>query len=247
MMDFHCHLDLFPDPNAVVMRAIENGIYILSVTTTPKAFPGTKRLAKSAPRVRTALGLHPQVAAQRFNELRLFELMVGETDYVGEIGLDGSKEYSGSFDIQLKCFRWILDCCSDHGGKVLSIHSKSAASTVLDELEARNNTSTPILHWFTGTPEELARAIELDCWFSVGPAMLKSRKGLSATNQIPKNRLLLETDCPFAKAKGRNLTPEDASLAVPYLSELWNLPTGAVISQLTQNLKQIGNIATRSL
>lgn len=245
MMDFHCHLDLFPDPNAIIERAIEDGTYILSVTTTPKAFPGTKRLAKSAPRVRTALGLHPQVAADRFDELGLFELMITETDYVGEIGLDGSKEFAASFDIQVKSFRRILDCCKEHGGKVLSIHSRSAAKAVMDELEVRGDGSTPILHWFTGTSAELDRAVEMDCWFSVGPAMLKSKKGVSTTRRIPKNRLLIETDGPFAKVMGRNLKPEDANLAVPYLSEIWEMPTGAVINQLRTNLQQIGKIAIR--
>ena len=119
MMDFHCHLDLYDKPKEVIRSSEQEGIYILSVTTTPRAFPGTKRMAARAPRIRTALGLHPQLASERYTELKLFDLMLPETDYVGEIGLDGSREFKSSLDIQRTVFRHILSnvsaCVSDLG------------------------------------------------------------------------------------------------------------------------------------
>ena len=65
MIDFHCHLDLFPDPQRVAAEAEAAGIYVLSVTTTPKAFRQTAALAKGKRHIRTALGLHPQLAHER--------------------------------------------------------------------------------------------------------------------------------------------------------------------------------------
>ena len=36
--DFHCHIDLLPDPVAVIDRCARDGIVTLAVTTTPKAW-----------------------------------------------------------------------------------------------------------------------------------------------------------------------------------------------------------------
>src|SRR4051794_11064746 len=93
MIDFHCHLDLYPDPHAVARACVERGLYVLSVTTTPSAWIGTEALAGGAARIRTALGLHPQLAHQRKGELVQFEHRISETRYVGEIGLDGAPEF----------------------------------------------------------------------------------------------------------------------------------------------------------
>ena len=65
-------------------------IYVLSVTTTPSAWKGTHALAPRSKYVRTALGLHPELAHERYSELPLFDQLLSDTRYVGEIGLDHS-------------------------------------------------------------------------------------------------------------------------------------------------------------
>ena len=93
MIDFHCHLDLYPDPEKEIREADAAGIYVLSVTTTPKAWVQTARLARGRKRIRTALGLHPQLAHERQNELPQFEHLLPRVRYVGEIGLDGTSGF----------------------------------------------------------------------------------------------------------------------------------------------------------
>src|SRR3546814_8490128 len=44
LIDFHCHLDLYPDPHAVAAEATARGVYILSVTTTPRSEEHTSEL-----------------------------------------------------------------------------------------------------------------------------------------------------------------------------------------------------------
>ena len=46
MIDLHCHIDLYANPYEVVRRCREDNIYVLSVTTTPKAWEGTSALAR---------------------------------------------------------------------------------------------------------------------------------------------------------------------------------------------------------
>jgi TatD DNase family protein len=217
----HCHLDLYPQPELVAEECKRRGTYILSVTTTPRAWNGTSQLAKGSQRIRTALGLHPQIAHQRSHELELFDSLLSETRYVGEIGLDGGKEYKEHWDVQLKVFRHILSSVNRTGGKIMSIHSRGSASAVLDEIEGIDGIA--ILHWFTGTLKQLERAIDLGCWFSVGPEMLDTIKGKSLVLKIPRSRILTETDGPFTKFNKLPLYPWNSDQAEKQLAAIWGM------------------------
>lgn len=239
MIDFHCHLDLYPNPHQVVQECIARKLYVLSVTTTPSAWPGTAALAEGAVRIRTALGLHPQLAQQRKSELLLFERLIPETRYVGEIGLDGSPEYSTFWADQTAVFTRILDVCSAAGGRMLSIHSRRAATAVLDLLESRRDAGVPMLHWFSGSQRELTRAVSLGCWFSVGPAMLSSHKGRTLVLQMPRDRILTESDGPFVRVNRRAALPWDSEQVIIGLGQLWTTPESAVREQLFGNLRRL--------
>jgi TatD DNase family protein len=39
LVDFHCHLDLYPNPEAAIVDCERAGVHTLTVTTTPKAWP----------------------------------------------------------------------------------------------------------------------------------------------------------------------------------------------------------------
>lgn len=243
MIDFHCHLDLYPDPHAVARACAERGLYVLSVTTTPSAWSGTAALTSGATRIRTALGLHPQLAHQRKGELPIFERLIPETRYVGEIGLDGTPEFKRHWEDQMLVFGRALDMCRAAGGRVLSIHSRRAVIPVLDALEARPGVGTPILHWFSGSNRELARAVDFGCWFSVGPAMLRGDKGRELTRRMPRDRLLTESDGPFAQIDGRAAWPWEAGNAISELEKLWGQSAAEVESQLLGNLSRLGQLA----
>ena len=233
----HCHLDLYPEPFKVAEECNRRGTYVLSVTTTPKAWEGTCRLSEGSPRIRTALGLHPQIAHQRYQELGLFDALLSEAKYVGEIGLDGGSGFKDHWDVQLKAFRHILNAVNHAGGRIMSIHSRASATAVLDELKGIDG--TPVLHWFTGTKNQLNRAIDMGCWFSVGPAMLNAKKGVELVSIIPRDRILTETDGPFAKHGGNVLMPWDSDIAVNILSSIWNQPVEQTHADLKENLKLI--------
>lgn len=239
MIDFHAHLDLYPDPAVVVRDCVNRDAYVLSVTTTPSAWAGTSALAKDARRIRTALGLHPQLATARKGELPLFEQLLGRVRYVGEIGLDGGPEFRHSWQDQEHVFFHILDLCQAAGGRIMSLHSRRAAGAVLDALDARPGAGTAILHWFSGSPRELARAVELGCWFSVGPAMLAGDKGRVLAAKMPRDRVLTETDGPFAQIDGRPAQPWDAELAIEPLARIWGLAPDVLRTQLLSNLRRL--------
>lgn len=246
-MDFHAHLDLYPKPELLVEAVKKAGVYTLSVTTTPSAFLKTKKMARGCPRIRTGLGLHPEVASSRISELGLFDRLVSETAYVGEIGLDGSKHHKESLFSQRKAFTHILDTCERAGGRVLSIHSRSAAEEVLDHLGKSAKSCLPILHWFSGSMSELSKANKQGAWFSVGPAMLQTESQRTKVAAMPKDRILLESDGPFASYLGEPLSPLTTYHAVPELAKIWSVSEDETLAQLRDNLGYVGAIAKSKL
>lgn len=239
MIDFHCHIDLYPDPAAVAARAEENEIYVLSVTTTPKAWRKTAALAIDKTYIRTSLGLHPELAHERSQELPLFEAFLDETRYVGEIGLDGSPEHRGHAGEQKRVFERILAMVRERGGRILSVHSRRAAEQVVATLKEYDCGQSAVLHWFSGTQRQLADAIAVGCWFSVGPAMLRSERGRQLTAFMPRDRVLTETDGPFGQQGDRPLEPTDVRLAEAALAKIWHVDANEVSRTLKSNLKTL--------
>lgn len=237
MIDLHCHIDLYPDPRSIVAEVVRRQCYVLAVTTTPLAWSGTKRVINNAPRVHMGLGLHPELVIERASETTQFIELLPEARFVGEIGLDGSRRHRASLPLQRDVFRTILQAVAHDGGRVMSVHSRGAATETLDELERHAGSSTPVLHWFSGTPRELRRGISLGCWFSVGPAMLEGEKGRKLVELIPTDRVLTETDGPFTRNGKEPLFPWDVDQAERALGRIWRVEVLEARQRICDNLK----------
>ncbi|MEY9524362.1 Tat protein secretion system quality control protein TatD with DNase activity [Bradyrhizobium japonicum] len=92
--DFHCHVDLDKDPRATIARCDAERVFTLAVTTTPKAFSTNAEWARTSSYVFPAVGLHPELVGERFNELPLVLSLLSETAFIGEVGLDGSPQHT---------------------------------------------------------------------------------------------------------------------------------------------------------
>ena len=241
MIDFHCHLDLYRYPSIAIEDADEANIHVLFVTTTPKAWPKAQTMVTGRHRIRVALGLHPQIAHERKSELELFELFGNQTKFFGEIGLDGAPQLRKFHKTQKEIFNYALRIASNMGGKILSIHSRRAAEEVLNSLSNYPDSGIPVLHWFSGSHHQLHQAIEQNCWFSCGPAMLRTAKGKEIVKKIPHERILTETDGPFACVGSRPLQPADSWLAVDILCEIWEKDHQDVVAILQNNLENLSS------
>lgn len=239
LIDFHCHLDLYPDPAAAVATAVERGVYVLSVTTTPSAFAGTRALAPANGRIRTALGLHPELAADRRHEMKLFHRLLPDTGYVGEVGLDGSAPHKGSLPVQTAVLHEILDACAAAGGRTISLHSRQAAGLLLDMLEFEPLAGRFVLHWFSAAPSLVERAARLGCWFSVGSPMMASRSGRAAVAAMPPDRVLPETDGPFGTVGGEPPPPGGGGVIYREYADLAGIDALQAERAMTRNFRRI--------
>jgi len=239
LVDFHCHLDLYPDHRAAVQEAEEAGVFTLAVTTTPRAWPRNHELAQATRHVRAALGIHPQLVGERASELALWDAYLTETRYIGEVGLDAGPRFFKSFDLQKQVFEHVLRRCAEAGNKVISVHSVRAAKSVLDHIEKYLplGQGKIVLHWFTGTKAEAKRAIEMGCYFSVNAAMFSNERHISMISALPLERLLTETDGPFTQTGERPSKPSDVLVVVEALGRLHGLSSLDVMANIKANLR----------
>ena len=201
LADMHCHLDFSSDMAALARLAQAHGVAAFSNTVTPEGYLAASKALVSFPNVRVGVGLHPWWVADGRCGAEQVELacrLIQETRFVGEVGLDFAPRREGTFETQLDAFERIIDACCTQSGKVISIHAVRSATAVLDVLERHGATRSNacILHWFSGSSQELARARELGCHFSVNPNRLATKRGRANGRQIPPEQLLLETDLP---------------------------------------------------
>ena len=202
-LDAHCHLGWFEDPKATARAAAERGIKMLAVTVTAQEFLGLRGSLADMGNVMLAAGLHPWWVRSERDAGELCALL-GDVRWVGEIGLDASPRHADTWGAQLAAFRRICAICAQASDplspKVLSIHAVRSASAVLDLLEETGAAERCrcVLHWFSGSSDELVRARGLGCWLSLGERALATRRGREYARQVPADRLLTETDLPAA-------------------------------------------------
>ena len=207
LFDAHCHLDLMTYPNAVADETAAIGLGVFDCGVNPCDFEAAKKRASRYPNIIAGVGLHPWwLADGRCGpaEVNLLCEVAAQGRYIGEVGLDFSTRFAGSDPLQIQALDRLCDTLVQHPltGRVISIHAVRSAGAVLDVLESHGllipNSDSPaiIFHWFSGTSDELVRARDAGCYFSVNGRMLASKRGREYARQIPLDRLLLETDAP---------------------------------------------------
>jgi TatD DNase family protein len=247
LVDFHCHLDLFPDPVSAIKEADEAGVYTLTVTTTPRAWPRNLELTRESGRVRAALGLHPQLVSECAAEIALWEDYLPQASYIGEVGLDAGPKYYRSLDLQREVFTRILVKCAESGGKILTVHSVRSATAVLDLIESHlpPPKGQVVLHWFTGSKSEARRAAELGCYFSINAQMLRTDRGRDLIASLPCDRILTETDGPFTKVGGRPSSPSDVAITIGAVASLRSIAVDDLTEAIRSNLRALLRHQTR--
>lgn len=238
-MDFHCHLDLYPEAREVHREASRRNEFTWLVTTSPKAFVATTEALGVLSSVLITPGLHPEIAHERAGELGLLMEQIATTKAVGEVGLDGSPRYRPYYETQRRIFGAVVARCAELGGRTLSIHSRRAVRDVLAELRRHPGFGTAVLHWFSGSMAELKAAVAQDCWFSVGPAMFDSANGRALAAAMPRDRVVPESDGPFARTASGPVMPWSEDVTARGLAPLWTTTFEAAAQKLRANGREL--------
>lgn len=209
-VDSHAHIDgpeFDQDREEVIQRARDAGISaILNVGTGDPHSGGLERaleLSEKYEDIYTAVGTHPH-DARLFDdkaEQRIYHLIKESSRLIawGEIGLDFHYDNSPRA-VQMEVFRRQLMLARNAGLPVI-VHTRDAEGETSEILESQwAGSGLPgIMHCFSGSLALAEKAIELGLSISFsGIVTFKKADELRAiAKQVPLDRLLIETDCPY--------------------------------------------------
>ena len=195
MIDTHCHFDMMSQPEAYIRHRELTGDVVIGMTNLPSHFQMGQPHLKGYRHIRLALGLHPLLAAESKNEVPLFKRLVDQTSYIGEIGLDFSKEGYTTKDEQVAVLRELLSAIRGKK-KIVSVHSRRAEKELL-ALLCEHQIENVIFHWYSGPVDLIPAILNQGYYFSINEAMCLSKNGRAIIEKIPRERVLTETDAPY--------------------------------------------------
>jgi TatD DNase family protein len=242
LVDTHAHLvdERFDmDRDEVISNAVEAGVErMLTVGLDLASSSAGLNLAAGHPAVEAAIGIHP-ANADRFEvegELIRELIETAQPRAVGEIGLDYYRCPVPRAQ-QLQAFRAQVSWAVEAGLPVV-VHDRDAHDdviAVLSELDAR-----AVLHCFSGGVDLVATATEMGLFISfAGNITYKAATQLrQAAQEVPLDRLLLETDSPFLSPqawRGRRNEPARVVAVAERLAELRDMTVEDVATATTAN------------
>ncbi len=209
-IDSHAHIDgpeFDADRDELIRRARDAGVLtILNVGTGDPHSGALERaveLASKYESVYTAVGTHPH-DARLFDdkaEERIKNLIKQSSCVIawGEIGLDFHYDNSPR-DTQMDVFRRQLRMAREVSLPVI-VHTREAEEETIEILRSEWVASglPGIMHCFSGSGLLAERAIDLGMFISFsGIVTFKKADNLRAVaKEVPLDRLLIETDCPY--------------------------------------------------
>ena len=201
-IDTHCHVNL-PDFDAdldeTIQRAREAGVEGAVVVGID--LPTSRRaleMAADHPYFTSSVGVHPHDAAGLDEKAKAsLEGLAASASAIGETGLDYYRERSPRSS-QKEAFRWHVDLALQLGRPVV-IHCRDAQDDVLAVLRGFGRPLQGVMHCFSGDAPYARACLDLGLHISIaGPVTYPKADGLrSVVREIPEDRLLIETDCPF--------------------------------------------------
>ena len=213
LIDTHCHVydEAFrEDLPQVIERAVEAGLgYLLLPNINPDTLDNLLRVCDTWPELcRPMIGLHPEDLADDFHSqlaglksvLDKDQAESGEHHFIGigETGLDLYWDKT-RIDDQIASFRIQIEWALEYDLPIV-IHSRDSFSQLYDVLSMyRGRGLRGIFHCFSGSADEAAALMEFDGFmFGIGGVLTYKKSTLpSVLPIIPKDRVVLETDCPY--------------------------------------------------
>lgn len=234
LVDAHCHLDSFTKTQ---LEELPHGIVPCTSGYSHGSNKKTVEIAKKL-KVPFSLGIAPQTVLKEGREnLREWMQFIADSspNAVGEVGLDhhwGKTEED--FALEEEVFREMI-LLAQSLKLPLVIHSRKAESKCLDVIEDAGWKGPFMMHFFAGTLDEAARAVDMGGIISIVGLHAKNRR--KVIGGIPLEKLVVETDAPYVT---RNI--DGILQSIGYISEVSGIPEEEVGKVTAENAARFFNI-----
>ncbi|MED4464730.1 TatD family hydrolase [Metabacillus fastidiosus] len=253
LFDTHAHLNALQyenDVEEVVQRALDEGVSeIVVVGFDRETIERAMELIEEYDFIYAAIGWHPVDAIdmtdkdlQWIRELSEHPKVVA----IGEMGLDYYWNKSPK-DIQKEVFRKQIALAKEVKLPII-IHNRDATADVVAILEEEGASEVGgIMHCFTGSLEVAKQCMDMNFYISFGgPVTFKNaKKPKEVVQEIPLDRLLIETDCPYLTPhpfRGKRNEPGYVKYVAEEIAKLRNLSYEEIAKKTSDNGKKIFGI-----
>jgi TatD DNase family protein len=253
LFDTHVHLnaDQYKDDlTEVIERALATGVsHMVVVGFDRPTINKALELAETYDFLYAAVGWHPVDAIDMKDEdlIWLEELSAHpKVMALGEMGLDYYWDKSPK-EIQKEVFRKQIQLAKKVNLPII-IHNRDATADIVEILkEEKADTVGGIMHCFSGSVEIAKECVEMNFYISLGgPVTFKNAKQpKKVAEEIPLERLLIETDCPYLTPhpfRGKRNEPSYVKLVAEEISRIKGVPFEEVSRITTENAKKIFGI-----
>jgi TatD DNase family protein len=255
LIDTHAHLDdekFRQDLPQVLDRAAATGVEcVVTVATTADDSARCVELAARHGLLTASVGIQPNHVAQAAagDWDRIVDLVTRDKVVaIGETGLDRYWDYT-PFDQQEDYFARHLQLARQHRLPVI-IHCRDAEADVVRMLRTEYDQHGPVrgvMHSFTGDLATVRTCLELGLYISfAGMVTYKNANDLrEVARQIPADRLLVETDCPYlapVPQRGKRNEPAFVAHTAECLARERGEEIAALAEQTTRNARALFNL-----
>lgn len=251
LIDTHAHIDVDrfdEDRDEVVARAEAAGIKaIINMGDSLESSLRSVELTHRYESVFAAVGIHPEEARPmtETDDQQLADWAEqAKVVAIGEIGLDyyWVKDQEQR-QIQQQAFIRQLDLARQLHLPVC-VHNRDAHGDTMAILKKEGQGVRGVLHCYSGSLEMAKELMKLDWFIGVdGPLTFKNAAKLPEIVQnIPLERILLETDCPYmapVPMRGKRNEPAFVYHVAEKLAELRKISIEQVAEQTTANAREL--------
>ena len=226
IFETHAHYDddrFLEDQDETIKRVYESGVNpIINVGASIDSTKTTMALAEKYDFIYATVGVHPSDIADLNEES--FEWLKEQAKWektvaIGEIGLDYYWDKEADVQEQQRYwFRRQLELARQTKLPVI-IHSRDAAEDTMEIMkEASKQEIEGVIHCYSYSPEMAKEFIKMGYYIGVGGVVTfkNAKKLVETVSQIPLERILLETDCPYMAPEPHRGTRNDSS-NIPYV------------------------------
>ncbi len=248
-IDSHAHIQLSQfdrDRDAVLKHANEAAVStILIIGFDVETSLGAIELADKHKNLYATVGMHPHDAKKLTPDvLKTFRELVNHPKVValGEIGLDYYRNLSPPA-VQKEAFEKQLDLAEEMEIPII-VHNRDAYMDILPILEARGEKIQGILHCFTGDVQLMHRSLEIGFHIGIGGIVTypNAKDVQAVAKEIPLERLLIETDCPWLAPqfrRGKRNEPAYVRAVAKKIAELREIAIETIGEITTQNFNRL--------
>jgi TatD DNase family protein len=240
MIDTHAHLSgRFSEE--IKIKGLD---YVILAASCVQDSKDNLELSKINKKILPAIGIHPMEINESFEGLE--KLFTDRVVAIGECGLEFSDEMNqNDKKKQIELFKKQIEL-SQKVDRPLIVHSRGASDEMLEILGNFKNLKG-VIHCYSGGKKRINKFLDLPgVWYFGIDGNLTYEIGLEQVVQnIPKDRLILETDCPYLTPvpfRGEKNYPEYVKYVYQKVAEIWEISFKEAEKIVDENAKRLFKI-----